>query len=40
MRSAPTLQTADLTLQLVSVLREKITEMELDRVLSEIELRW
>ena len=30
--SARTLQTADLTLQLASVLREKITEMELDRV--------
>src|SRR5882724_8227601 len=36
--SARTLQTADLTLQLVSVLREKITEMELDRVYREIEL--
>ena len=36
--SARTLQTADLTLQLVSVLREKITAMELDRVYREIEL--
>lgn len=36
--SARTLQTADLTLQLASVLREKITEMELDRVYREIEL--
>jgi DNA polymerase-1 len=36
--SARTLQTADLTLQLVSVLRDKITEMELDRVYREIEL--
>lgn len=33
-----TLQTADLTLQLVSVLRTKITEMKLDRVYREIEL--
>ena len=33
-----TLQTADLTLQLASVLRQKITEMELDRVYREIEL--
>lgn len=33
-----TLQTADLTLQLAGVLREKITEMELDRVYREIEL--
>ncbi len=36
--SARTLQTADLTLRLASVLREKITEMELDRVYREIEL--
>jgi len=36
--SARTLQTADLTLQLVRVLREKITEMQLDRVYREIEL--
>ena len=33
-----TLQTADLTLQLARVLRQKITEMELDRVYREIEL--
>ena len=36
--SARTLQTADLTLRLAAVLREKITEMELDRVYREIEL--
>ncbi len=36
--TARTLQTADLTLQLASLLREKITEMELDRVYRKIEL--
>lgn len=36
--SARALQTADLTLQLSSVLREKITKMDLDRVYREIEL--
>ena len=36
--SARTLQTADVTLQLVKVLREKLTAMELDRVYLEIEL--
>ena len=36
--SARALQTADLTLQLASVLREKIRERDLDRVYREIEL--
>ena len=36
--SARTLQTADLTLQLAGVLRDKITEMELDHVYRKIEL--